>query len=557
MGGFNSVAEGLPVANSNVTSSGVPLSSAASENSGFAFTPASTQTSTQASDWASQAFAPSTALAQPMTEYQSAKPSLSGLEASSRTLLTEPVPESVNTSLRKVSPIISKLAREHPENPVRLGGSLLGAPEPAQPQIKPPNPFAKDDLPKLPKINWGDDGNQRIDSEKRAMHENWARLINSTQDFGGIIPTFKRHIETNGDAGRADVADMIGRVSQNNPAHARLFQRELSTALGGETIPARMAGEPVGKAGLLVDAKSNRFSDPDFEKSYWRNAEAYKADFERRQREILRAAEPKPKRPEDYENYIRQPDPPATEEPRQDVLGKRGVILANPQDPANPDRGNFADKLWGPRVAAKPFVDEPRKGTYYFGGAGMDGAYVGDMVKAMQESGVGNSQAVDRSKWSIHEYVDAPMTLLRRDRDGAATDFSQFGKDGKQFNMVGYSHGGLQAAQAAADYAAAGGKVDHLVLVGTPISRDFLDRLQSHPNIGKVIVKDIEGQGDPIRAGMSAGEQIRSVPKLYEDRERGREEGRSLGHFYYAGEDAIGKLRRRELAKQLYDWGLR
>ena len=231
---------------------------------------------------------------------------------------------------------------------MRLSGSLLGAPEPAQAPIKPPNPFAKDDLPKRPKIDWGDEGKLRIDREKRAMHENWARLINSTQDFGGIIPTFKRHIETNGDAGRADVADMIGRVSESNPDHARLFQRELSTALGGETIPARkagMAGEPVGKTGLLGDAKSNRFSDPEFEKSYWRSAEAYKADFERRQREILKAAELKPKRPEDYVNYIRQPDPPATEKPRQDVLGKRGVISAKPENPANPDRGNFADKL--------------------------------------------------------------------------------------------------------------------------------------------------------------------------------------------------------------------
>ncbi|MBF0354020.1 MAG: alpha/beta fold hydrolase [Alphaproteobacteria bacterium] len=244
-------------------------------------------------------------------------------------------------------------------------------------------------------------------------------------------------------------------------------------------------------------------------------------------------------------------------EPLQTDPGKRGVISTNPETPDYPDRGNFADKLWGGRVKAKPFVDDPRKGTYYFGGAGMDGAYIGDMVKAMQENGVGNAKAVDPAKWTDGEKVDAAMTLLRRNQDGAQTEFSQFGKEGKQFNMVGYSHGGSQAAQAAADYAAAGGKVDHLVLVGTPISQEFLDRLKSNPNIGKVVVKDIEGQGDPIRAGMSAGEQIRALPKLVEDMERGRNEGRSIGHFYYAGEDAIRKLRRRELSKQLYEWGLR
>ncbi|CAA6603719.1 hypothetical protein MTBLM1_120026 [Rhodospirillaceae bacterium LM-1] len=60
--------------------------------------------------------------------------------------------------------------------------------------------FVWDELPELPKIDWGAEGKPRIDNEKRAMHENWARLINSTQDFGGIIPTFKRHIETNGEA---------------------------------------------------------------------------------------------------------------------------------------------------------------------------------------------------------------------------------------------------------------------------------------------------------------------------------------------------------------------
>ncbi len=187
----------------------------------------------------------------------------------------------------------------------------------------------------------------------------------------------------------------------------------------------------------------------------------------------------------------------------------------------------------------------------------MDGAYIGDMVKAMQENGIGSSQAADAEKWADGEKVDAAMTLLRRNRDRADTDFSQFGKDGKQFNMVGYSHGGLQAAQAAADYASVGGKVDHLVLVGTPVSQEFLNKLKSNPNIGKVIVKDIEGQGDPIRAGMGAGELVMSLPKLVEDRRIGDEQGRNLGHFYYAGEDAIGKLRRRELAKQLYDWGLR
>ncbi|MBF0166544.1 MAG: alpha/beta fold hydrolase [Alphaproteobacteria bacterium] len=391
------------------------------------------------------------------------------------------------------------------------------------------------------------DDKHRIDGNKRVMHEDWARIINKAPDFNGILPTFKYHVETNGDAGRADVADMLWRASQTNPSQAQSLQRELAGALGGETIPMRRAllvGEEVPKQNasgnsLLGPQQPAKYDIEQMRKSYWQSMETYKAELAQKQQET-------------------QPQTPMPkEEQRQTDPGKRGVISTNPDNPAYPDRGNFADKLWGSRVKAKPFVDEPRKGTYYFGGAGMDGAYIGDMVKAMQENGVGNAKAVDPAKWTDGEKVDAAMTLLRRNRDSAGTDFSQFGKEGKQFNMVGYSHGGLQAAQAAADYAEAGGKVDHLVLVGTPISQEFLDRLKSNPNIGKVVVKDIEGQGDPIRAGMSAGEQIMSLPKLTEDQAKGNQGQYGFGHFYYAGSDAEGMARRRELAKQLYDWGLR
>jgi hypothetical protein len=89
------------------------------------------------------------------------------------------------------------------------------------------------DTPKMPKIDWTIYGDHRINGNTRVMHEDWARIINSTKDFGGIIPTFLRHIDTNGDVGRGDAADMIGRVAQTNPDHARFFQGELSKALGG------------------------------------------------------------------------------------------------------------------------------------------------------------------------------------------------------------------------------------------------------------------------------------------------------------------------------------
>ncbi|MBF0270393.1 MAG: hypothetical protein HQL44_17570, partial [Alphaproteobacteria bacterium] len=67
--------------------------------------------------------------------------------------------------------------------------------------------------------------------------------------------------------------------------------------------------EPVENAGLLGEAKSNRFSDPDFEKSYWRSAEAYKAEFEKRQREAMKSA--------DMRAYPQQQDP------RPDGIGQK------------------------------------------------------------------------------------------------------------------------------------------------------------------------------------------------------------------------------------------
>ncbi|MDK9722144.1 MAG: hypothetical protein OEL53_13285 [Rhodospirillales bacterium] len=148
------------------------------------------------------------------------------------------------------------------------------------------------------------------------------------------MPTMVRTAQDGGDGGKANVADVLWRVAQKNPDHARFFQRELSTALGGETIPIRQAlmhGEvspaqlvdPAKSPGLLGTAKPNRFADPDFEKSYWQSAEAYKAEFAQRQQ-----------------------TPPATEEPRQIDPGRRGAISTNPENPATPDRGNFADKLW-------------------------------------------------------------------------------------------------------------------------------------------------------------------------------------------------------------------
>lgn len=333
MGGFNSVTEGLSSGNS-ITASGVSLGNAASENSGLAFTSASPasfampETDGGSGNWTSMAFAPSSTMTQQMPEQQDIRlqsvepdkgtgwrPNQGALEKASRNLLDNTVPKPSSgfggglltdngENERKVNPIVSKLAREHRENPVHLRGSLLGSPETPDYKMSGFMPTKDDELPKLPKIDWTIYDRHRIDGKTRISHDDWARVINLTKDFGGIIPTMVRTIQDGGDGGRGNVADVIGRVAQSNPDHARFFQRELSTALGGEMVPARMArmvGEPQDNAeapGLLGPSKPSQYDFELMRKDYWQNVETYKTELAQKQQGAL------------------QQDPSATKEPR-------------------------------------------------------------------------------------------------------------------------------------------------------------------------------------------------------------------------------------------------
>ncbi|MBF0169358.1 MAG: hypothetical protein HQL45_17260, partial [Alphaproteobacteria bacterium] len=153
MGGFNSVAEGMPSGNN------VPLGNSTDDSgTGFAgLTPA--PPASTGGDWASQAFAPSGSLTRQVPE-QTWRPSQTALDQ-----IVPPKPSSgfgggllteEEKSGRKSNPLISNLAKEHPENPVPLRGGLLGTPVNSG--------FVEDKL-------------HRIDGNKRVMHEDWARII--------------------------------------------------------------------------------------------------------------------------------------------------------------------------------------------------------------------------------------------------------------------------------------------------------------------------------------------------------------------------------------------
>jgi hypothetical protein len=101
-------------------------------------------------------------------------------------------------------------------------------------------------------------------------------------------------------------------------------------------------------------------------------------------------------------------------------------------------------------------------GTYFFGGAGIDGDYIADMVTAFQEVGIADVHAVDGIRWSMN---DGEFSILGTGFDAfigvlALNEEIDLGDrinttperlinrcDGKgQFNLVGYSYGSLVAA---------------------------------------------------------------------------------------------------------------
>lgn len=205
----------------------------------------------------------------------------------------------------------------------------------------------------------------------------------------------------------------------------------------------------------------------------------------------------------------------------------------------------------------------PRRGTYFFGGAGLAGDYLADTVAAFGEAGIAVPALGNRTRWQIapewdvdpRRMVDALLgvELLRSGEvPDLAMGLEDYGMSGPQFNLVGYSYGSLIVAQVAIKYARRhGGFVDHLVLIGAPIAAGFLAELRAEWRIRHVVVIDLTERGDPIYAGMTLGELLFAAPVLAAQLQD------SEGHFWYSRGDEVGNARRRELAQRLYDMGLR
>lgn len=205
------------------------------------------------------------------------------------------------------------------------------------------------------------------------------------------------------------------------------------------------------------------------------------------------------------------------------------------------------------------YVRKPR-GTLYWGGAGLDGAYVSSQIQAFLAAGinhvsVGLTNTATKSIGEAGMFIDAlraGLTIRYEDND-EWTITTGMNNPSEQFNLIGYSYGSLLAAQTANFYAKQGHIVDHLVLIGCPLDTDFLSALRTSKNIKRVVVVDLKDKGDPIYAGITQWELTKAAPTLAEQMKAQR----GQGHFYYAHVVADSHARWAALAKHLHAQGLR
>jgi hypothetical protein len=195
-------------------------------------------------------------------------------------------------------------------------------------------------------------------------------------------------------------------------------------------------------------------------------------------------------------------------------------------------------------------------GTYFFGGAGMDGGYIGDMQYALGKAGVKDVHIADRNEYSNGILVDFVIggSLKRTADNNYQPSLLNRGDGAGQLNLIGYSYGSLAAAQTAYKYSRQGMAVDNLVLIGSPISSTFMDDLKKIPNIKNITVVDLGFAGDEIHAGDTFINNITAIPSLADQMLL---QPLGSGHFYYAGYNEVGSERRLQLAHELFKQGLK
>ena len=221
-------------------------------------------------------------------------------------------------------------------------------------------------------------------------------------------------------------------------------------------------------------------------------------------------------------------------------------------------------------VNGKPWegVDVLGLYTVYWGGAGVNNmpSYVFDQVKRLQNLGIKNVRYSTRGGHNstlpyTNQYANMGFDAIAVKKYRRYINKNLYFDDNpelakgcniEQTNYIGYSFGSLLAAHTAMHYANNGYIIDNLVLIGSPISRYFLQDIKNNKNIRNVIIVDLTKEGDPIYAGMTEFELTTSIGVLGNQFTQG-----AVGHFYYSGGDATSNKRRADLANYLYAQGLR
>lgn len=188
--------------------------------------------------------------------------------------------------------------------------------------------------------------------------------------------------------------------------------------------------------------------------------------------------------------------------------------------------------------------------------AGINGAIAGKITEEL----AGDAVAVMKYRYPARSISGLSST----DPYQVSTDWSlkalgisrQLPQNG-QFNLIGYSWGSLAAAQTALFYAEKRQVIDHLVLIASPISQEFLSELRGLNTIKRVLVIDLTKQNDSIYAGMSETELIASLPSLLTQMLESQFTDSGRGHFFYGIAGQQGETRRRQLAERLKIEGLK
>ncbi|GAB6052903.1 hypothetical protein JCM17960_17230 [Magnetospira thiophila] len=193
-------------------------------------------------------------------------------------------------------------------------------------------------------------------------------------------------------------------------------------------------------------------------------------------------------------------------------------------------------------------------GTVFFGGLDVSGGYMADMQAALEEAGVADVSLGTNGLIPLpglhgsllDQTLQAGLVFRYRSAPLPGFDPRHHLPQPAPENLIGYSFGGLIAAQIAYQLVS----VRRLFLVACPISEGFLNDLRAVPRLRVVEAIDLLEEGDPLRVGMSDMALLQSLPLLT---------GQLLnmsGHFIHARDDQLGARNRRRLVSQLRARGL-